>query len=219
MTEKRYRQRFTLIELLVVMGIAALLFALLGPAFRMMTKGNAVERCAGGLKLGMERARAVAIANRRAVALLLPNKEANNSAGYKYQGGGYRIAYVLQTPNGYQFDGWTPDDDWSNRSSEAFLTRISTARDASYGSTSVPVIQENIWKDGIENIGSMLLKVDHLPSDTNMSSCHALIFTAFGELKTEGTSVELYFYVAGDETANHLKIRLNKLTGKVEFVQ
>ena len=69
MTEKRYRQRFTLIELLVVMGIAALLFALLGPAFRMMTKGNAVERCAGGLKLGMERARAVAIANRRAVAL------------------------------------------------------------------------------------------------------------------------------------------------------
>ena len=84
------RQNFTLIEMLVVIGIAGLLFTLMGPAFSRMTRGNAVESHASGLKLGMERARALAVSQRRYAAVLLPCNVTNKDhAHYNFQRGGF----------------------------------------------------------------------------------------------------------------------------------
>ena len=108
------RQNFTLIEMLVVIGIAGLLFTLMGPAFSRMTRGNAVESLASGLKLGMERARALAVSQRRSVAVLLPNKVSDKEkAHYNFQRGGFLLGFVTQNNSGdYVFDGVIPDADW-----------------------------------------------------------------------------------------------------------
>ena len=52
-----------------------------------------------------------------------------------------------------------------------------------------------------------------------MGSCRAVIFTPYGDAKVAADSVEIKFYVTGINLADRLVIRLNKLTGKVEFVE
>ena len=137
MKKIRYRQRFTLIEMLVVIGIAGLLFALLGPAFTRMTQSNAVEQHASGLKLGMERARALAVSQRRYVALLLPDKKINDTVVDKYRYGGFRYAYVTEDDTSenptagdaakcsFFLEGWIPGEEWSNNGrNKAHLVEI-----------------------------------------------------------------------------------------------
>ena len=221
MNKNTYRQRFTLIEMLIVVGIASLLFALLGPAFNRMTRGNAVDAHAAGLKLGIERARVLAISSRRYTALLLPSREKEDSSGYNYQRGGFRLAYVTEDGSGsYKFDQWIPDTDWTNRGKGAYLMEIAATSNGSpkrsaYENSTDIVLHETVFDSKI-NGEETLYNVSKIPEKVDI--CRALIFSPFGDIRVDSDEVELYFYITGEQKVNFLEIRLNKLTGKVEFV-
>ena len=211
------RRHFTLIEMLVVIGIAGLLFALIGPAFNRMTRGNAVESHASGLKLGMERASSLAAASRRYVALLLPNGITDTSKdAYKYQRGGYRLAYVTLNDSGaYTFDGWLPDSEWQNRGGDAYLYSVSRASSISKPSKK---ITEDDYKTAITVDPSNVLYDVSLPNGGGPGK--AVVFSPFGDARTPSAEVELIFLIAGVNTSetDYVTIRLNTLSGKVEFV-
>jgi len=212
------RRRFTLIEVLVVIGIAGLLLTLMGPAFNRMTRGNDVESHASGLKLGMERASSLAASSRRYVAVMLPYGISNESDPlYNYQRGGYRLAYVSQNGSGvYTLDSWLPGSEWENPRRNAGLYSISRATPASsITRPSSKVTEADMKEKKIKGDPDLLY-------DVNISgaTCKAVIFSPFGDARTAAAEVELVFLIAGIDTseADCLAIRLNTLSGKVEFI-
>ena len=218
MKKTRYIQRFTLIEMLVVVGIAGLLFALLGPAFTRMTQSNAVEQHASGLKLGMERARALAVSSRKHVALLLPYGANDTKPVYKFQRGGFKYGYIsIDSDGSYSFDGVVDDAEWKNRGNNAFLTAVDNAKDKNL-SAEKPL--DNFEK---EPTGfSKLHAVSNVPASnegTEKISCRGIIFTPYGNVLIPGDDNEIYFYITGIDVDDCVKVRLNKLSGKVEYVE
>ena len=223
MKKIRYRQRFTLIEMLVVIGIAGLLFALLGPAFTRMTQSNAVEQHASGLKLGMERARALAVSNRRYVALVLPYGETEpEKTHYHFQRGGFKLVYVdTDSDANYNFDGVVSDSDWTNRGKNAFLTAIALSSQKK-DVEDKKIIKENPFDNfSKEPVGfSTLYAVSGVPDGSDgICSCRGIIFTPYGNALVSGDDVEMYFYITGIDVGDCVKVRLNKLSGKVEYVE
>ncbi len=219
MKKTRYIQRFTLIEMLVVVGIAGLLFALLGPAFTRMTQSNAVEQHASGLKLGMERARALAVSNRKNVALLLPYGETNKeNAVYNFQRGGFKFGYIAISSEGnYSFDGVVDDAEWKNRGNNAFLTAVDNANKETLSSEK-PLDDFDKEPTGF----SRLYAVSDVPASSEGNekiSCRGIIFTPYGNVLIPGDDNEIYFYITGIDVDNRIKVRLNRLSGKVEYVE
>lgn len=215
MTKKTHIQRFTLIELLVVIGIAGLLFVLMGPAFQNMIRSNAVERHASGLKGGMERARALAVSGRRYAALLLPyGEDDNGKEHYNFQRGGFRLGYVIQNSSGaFEFDGLAGDSEWQNRGEMAYLTALTTESNTVLSSEKP---MENFTKEpkGL----STLFNVPDVPSGGSTCACRALVFSPYGSVVAPGDASELYFHVTGVDVDNRIVLRLNKFSGKVEYV-
>ena len=212
------RRRFTLIEMLVVIGIAGLLFTLIGPAFNRMTRGNDVESHASGLKLGMERAASLAASSRRYVAVILPYGISTMSDPvYKYQRGGYRLAYVTRNDTGaYVFDGWLPDSEWRNPGQDAYLVEVvegtaGTPKKAKDGSTDK--MTDSIFPQAIEG-SNFLNDIGSVPS----GSCKGIVFSPYGDASVASSDPELKFYVTGTNFYDRVVIRLNALSGKVEFV-
>ena len=219
MKKTRYIQRFTLIEMLVVVGIAGLLFALLGPAFTRMTQSNAVEQHASGLKLGMERARALAVSNRKNVALLLPYGETNKeNAVYNFQRGGFKFGYIAISSDGsYSFDGVVDDAEWKNRGNNAFLTAVDNANKETLSSEK-PLDDFDKEPTGF----SRLYAVSNVPASSEGNekiSCRGIIFTPYGNVLIPGDDNEIYFYITGIDVDDRIKVRLNRLSGKVEYVE
>jgi len=212
------RRHFTLIEMLVVIGIAGLLFALIGPAFNRMTRGNDVESHASGLKLGMERAASLAASSRRYVAVLLPyGITTPTDPVYKYQRGGYRLAYVTQSGSGaYTFDGWLPDSEWRNPGQEAYLVEIIE------GTAGTPAIAKNNTSDKMTDAAfskavegtKFFNDITGVPS----GSCKGIIFSPYGNAVVSSSDTELKFYITGTNFYDRVALRLNVLSGKVEFV-
>ena len=219
MTEHTYRQRFTLIEMLIVVGIASLLFALLGPAFARMTQSRAVDQHASGLKLGMERARAVAVAQRRFVALLLPyGSAANTDPHYNYQRGGFKISFIANSAeNSYVFDGVVDSADWTNRGKNAFLTAVDNQKDKNLSSEK-PLESDFMQKEPT-GFSSFLHTVSNVPTSPGgvLISTRAIIFSPYGNAIMPGDDTEIYFYITGLDVNDCIKLRLNKLSGKVEY--
>ena len=218
MTEHTYRQRFTLIEMLIVVGIASLLFALLGPAFTRMTQSRAVEQHASGLKLGMERARARAIAQRRYVALLLPHSVTTaTDPHYNYQRGGFKIGFITNgSENSYVFDGVVDSAEWTNRGNNAFLTAVANQKDANLSSEK-PLESDFIQKEPT-GFSTFLHTVSNVPSGPDkVISTRAIIFSPYGNVIMPGDDTEIYFYITGLDVNDCIKLRLNKLSGKVEY--
>ena len=228
MKKTRYNRRFTLIEMLIVVGIASLLFALLGPAFTRMTQSNAVEQHASGLKLGMERARALAVSQRRYVAMLLPDEITGDANIDKFRHGGYRLAFVTQdvsniptaidSSNGFSFDSWIAEEEWRNSGKgKAHLVGISTTNPPSAALMPEETQITEDYKAEFKN-KSTLSKLSVDISGEKKIAC--LLFTPNGDVKTAVDSdSELYFWVCSEFFYNQQKIRLNKINGKVEYVE
>ena len=204
--------------MLVVIGIAGLLFILVGPAFNRMTRGNDVESHAAGLKLGMERALSLAASSRRYVAVLLPRGiSSTTDPVYKYQRGGYRLAYVTQGSTGaYVFDGWVPDSEWRNQGRSAYLTEIvagaaGTPTKATANSTAK--MTDSDFPAAIEG-HSVLFDVGGLSG----IPCKGIIFSSFGQAVIATDDTDLKFYVTGTDFYDRVALRLTVLSGKVEFV-
>lgn len=224
MKKTRYIQRFTLIEMLVVVGIASLLFALLGPAFTRMTQSNAVEQHASGLKLGMERARALAVSNRRYVAMLLPDAIGGTDHKlYNFQRGGFRIGFVTLEGDDAKFDGWVSGNDWENKTSpdnNAFLTAVSSLRKKDLsGITLLDKFAESFKEDSNCLLTAKGVSYDEENPGSTIS-CRAIVFSPYGNviLHKDNKDVEIYFYITSAEVANCIQLRLNKLSGKVEYM-
>ena len=219
--------------MLVVIGIAGLLFILIGPAFNRMARGNAVESHASGLKLGMERASSLAAASRRYVAVILPYKldsGKTNYPGYKYQRGGYRLAYVTQGSSGaYTFDGWLPDSEWQNQGRDAYLVDVTEANNS--GSKPVYATADSTKKMGTDaNFEDAIGGHSHLHDVADVkendgatpysySSCKGIIFSPYGGAVVSSSDPELKFYITGTNFYDRVALRLNVLSGKVEFVE
>lgn len=208
---------FTLVEMLVVVGIASLLFTLVIPAFGRMMQGSRVEQCATGLRLGMERARGRAVSDRRYVALVLPHGVTGTSReDYKYQRGGYRLVYVTANGTGsYSYGGMIPETDWENKSSDAFLVAVdeSLQKISSFSSVKVGAKDKSEKIKGINK----LYNISDVPVGSGTDSLPGVIFTPYGDIKLDSDKTELYFYICGSDKEDMLCLRMNKLTGKIEF--
>lgn len=233
-TGRGYHKRpFTLIELLVVAGLSALILGLGIPAFGRMMQGNRVEECSRSIKLGLEQAQLRAASERKYVAVILPNGNDSkvSEALHTSRLGGYRLAYVKKDKagdGGYKFDKWA-DSDWRNAPSGAMLLKID---DSSFGSGSVTNCPTKTTADfaGASN----LQEVDGVKDDNGNSlqtgDRNAIVFTPYGN--TVGDN-KLYLLISetavngGDiaypstgksgETINYLVLRVNNLTGRVEY--
>ncbi len=221
---KRAYKRFTLIELLVTIGVMVMLLGLMAPAFNRMIVGNQVDTMASNLKLGLEQARSQAASSRRYVALILPGNPGSWSSDDEAAGccfGGYRLAYVKKIGASWNFDGWVTSSSWGNKPRGAFLYEVSdSARDSQVDAT----VSNFFVSDLPDGDNKLLTVASVLPGDVT-PNCPAVIFDKYGAAEND----ELHLTIAegvreGDDLRvasrdNYLVLKLNKFTGKVEYVQ
>ena len=233
---KRYERRFTLIELLTVVALISMLMAVGVPAFARMIRGSKVDESARNIKLALEQAQMRAAAERCYVAVIFLNGSVNSSHSSleRYRLGGFRTAYVRKNGDSYEFARWVEGSDWSNAPDGAALVKVTADR-----SKVTPVdgyVREcPKTATALEN-NSALTTVDSIVDDNgvaiNNTGCGAIIFNPYGgvvgssklyllvsEALIEGNSVTYptASAAASDSTANYRVLKVNYLTGRVEF--
>ena len=234
---KRYERRFTLIELLTVVALISMLMAVGVPAFARMIRGSKVDESARNIKLALEQAQMRAAAERCYVAVIFPNGN-NTDVPDKlrhYRLGGFRTAYVRKNGDSYEFARWVEGSDWSNAPDGAALVRVNTSNFSPTNgyvtgcSSSVTKLMGG--SDLKKVIGVVSGIVDDQGNDKKIDN-FAIIFNPYGgieggaklyllvsEALIDGTSV-IYptAQSPGDNsTANYRVLKVNNLTGRVEF--
>lgn len=233
----RVKHSFTLIELLVVVGLSALILGLGIPAFNRMMRGNKVEESSRSIKLGLEQAQLRAASERRHVAAIFPNgADADvSSALHSSRLGGYRLAYVKKEASGsgdsytYAFDKWL-DSKWRNAPDGAMLVKVVTSEPATGKNISDCSTKVNEALAGAGNFVAVSGVKDDNGAAVDVGANTAVIFTPYGGI-TAGN--KLYLVVSetaanGDdisypstgtsgETANYFVLKVNNLTGRVEY--
>lgn len=233
-----YRRGFTLIELLVVVALMSLLLALGMPAFYRMARGNKVEECARNIKLGLEQAQLRAASERRYVAVVFPNGADTNvsSSLRRYRLGGFRLAYVKKETSGdnttFAFKRWI-DPAWRNAPSGAILAKAGTSSFAITDGyvTDCPTSTGAVW----DSDGSALKAVSSIKDDDGNalstggncaivfspyggSDCDAKTYLLVSEAEVNGSNIK---YPSGGSTSgrtsNYLVLKINNLTGRVEY--
>ena len=241
---KHIKHDFTLMELLAVIAIVSILFTVMLPGFKKMLTGNSVDRAAGDLKLGLEKAQAEAISSRRYVALILGNNSISNLPA-NYQLGGYRIAYVRKDldDSGKQefiFDSWLPETTWKTANPEARLIKI--IADTKNFSES-PFLNSNTERTGIkvgsgatpQSIAIASINLDGLQKvkkydNTNATPEAAVIFSPYNGIAggknlqfiiTECIEDDQKLYFPNRDTdgpLNYIVLQLNCYTGRLSYV-
>ena len=234
-TVHEHKKRFTLIELLAVIAVGILLTALAVPAFRSMTRENYVSECAGNLKKVLSRARVRAVNERCYVAAILPNGVV--SEGLKeYRLGGCRCAYVEKTVSGeYTFSKWL-DPEWVKAPAGALLSQVGSSEFVSDGGDITGCTLK--ISDALAGAAACLGKVGAIRGDDGSTALDAgeycaLIFTPQGSVVGSGKCYLLIsearvadddsivyptaFTVGAGRSANNIVLKLNKLTGIVEY--
>lgn len=242
-----YRRGFTLIELLVVVALMSLLMALGMPAFYRMARGNKVEECARNIKLGLEQAQLRAASERRYVAVVFPNgADADVSSSLRrYRLGGFRLAYVKKESDGtFTFKRWV-DPAWRNAPSGAILAKVDNAgftptdgyvtdctaatTDVLKGVTKTETVGETTTTTTLFGTLASIKNDDGNAIDVGANS--AIIFSPYGgtvigsklhllisEAEINGTGIK---YPSGGSTSgrtsNYLVLKINNLTGRVEY--
>ena len=236
MTVKRFR--FSLIELLAVIALVSLLTALMLPAFRKMTAGNAVDQMASQIKLALEQAQSHAAVSRRLTAVIFYTE--NNK---KFKFGGFRLAEIEKdTDEKYHFSQWVEDSEWKQRVDGAILSKITTADDTVFNPirinnsnpteittsnggelTTLPTsfsdqfIKANVLttvkpknNEFLETENAIILK----PTGGAVST--KSVYFVISEAIMNGNNLITPGYPAGT-TANYRVIKLNLLTGRCEY--
>ena len=237
---ERYKSRFTLIELLAVVALISLLMAIGVPAFSRMIRGSRVDECARNIKLGLEQAQMRAASERRHVAVIFPNGSDSNVADKlkPYRLGGFRTAYVNKNGTAYDFVGWVDGSDWRNAPNGAILTRIDTSKFTTESNGDVTGCTAKAT-DALKGATGSLKSLSGVKDDDGTTALEAgantaLIFTPYGEVVSTS---KLYLLVSeavveGDDikyptagtngsgrTSNYKVLKINNLTGRVEFYE
>ena len=234
-TIRGYRNSFTLIELVAVIAVGILLTALAVPAFRTLMRANRVAEYAGNVKSALERARVRAVNERCYVALIFPNG-AVSDALKRCRLGGCRSAYVEKTVSGgYTFGKWL-DQSWQTTPPGVLLSQVKDAAFTTDGGD-VTGCTEKIT-DALAGAADCLTPVAAIKADDGSTSLEAgaycaLVFTPQGSVAGSGKCLLLISEAradAGDaivyptavtpgsgRSANNVALKLNKLTGIVEY--
>ena len=234
----RNGRRFTLVELLVVIVIASLLMGVVLPAFTRMITGSAVDRLSSNLKLRLAQTQSHAASSRSHVALLLPNGSTSDWTDAKEQAarlGGSRMCYVnwdVDTSKA-AFKSWVPDDDWTEPDRGALLIRATdnAGNVAAEGSAQATLSDAGraTLLDNSASAGSKALKdlTGTLAgsSTSNPVNC-AVVFGPRGNVRTtadfylvvaEGSADETKLSFPGGGALNFRALKVNRVTGKVEY--
>ena len=230
---RRYGFRFTLIELLAVVALISLLMAVGVPAFARMIRGSRVDDASRSIKLVMEQAQMRAAAERRYVAVIFPNGDVADTLK-PYRLGGFRLAYVKKQGNStYEFSKWVDGSDWSNAYSGAVLARIDNKNFTASGGEVAKCTKKTVDKvEGADSFKKLGGVKDDKGNSLDVGDNCALIFKPSGgtessskiyllvsEAKVEGDDIS-YPAASGtsnEKTVNYKVLRVNNLTGRVEF--
>ena len=238
---QRYKRRFTLIELLAVVALISMLMAVGIPAFARMIRGSKVDESTRSIKLALEQAQMRAASERSYVAVIFPNgiEENSNNADdpvnkvVPYRLGGFRTAYVKKKAGGgYEFSKWV-DPEWRNAPAGAMLVKIETGS----FSTSDGDVTGCTKKSTDDLEGSSALKEITGVKDDNSNSLKvgkntAVIFTPYGRIvggkklylliseavvNGEDITYPTARQIGAGRTSNYKVLKINNLTGRVEF--
>lgn len=230
-----YKRRFTLIELLAVVALISMLMAVGIPAFARMIRGSKVDESARNVKLALEQAQMRAASERCYVAVIFPNgSDSDVSDSVKpYRLGGFRTAYVKKkSGGGYAFSKWV-DPEWRNAPEGALLVKVNTG---SFSTTDGDVTGcTEKTTDTLEG-ASALKEITGVKDDSGNSldvgKHTAVIFTPYGRIVGD---YKLYLLVSeavangesityptatvtgSNRTSNYKVLKINNLTGRVEF--
>ena len=234
---RRYERRFTLIELLTVVALISMLMAVGVPAFARMIRGSKVDESARNIKLALEQAQMRAASERCYVAVIFPYSSVSDSLK-PYLLGGFRTAYVRKNGSNYDFIRWVDGGDWSNAPNGAALVKVATARsdvspnDNGYVTgctTSTGVLEGSVYLSPVSGV-----KDDKGVALNFSGGARGIVFNSYGgaeggsklyllvsEALIEGTAVTYpTAQSSGDNsTANYRVLKVNNLTGRVEFEQ
>lgn len=230
--------RFTLVELLVVICIASLLMGVVLPAFSRMVTGNAVDRLASNLKFRISRAQSEAASSRRDVALILPNGADVTITGADEWNaarlGGSRMCYVTTSNYAATFDRWVPDDWWVMPERGASLIYAGNDPGQIAATGSPQRFGNNVSKP---TTASSIAAVTGTPGSDPLKAVSvggtsvansAIIFSPKGNMRS---TRDLYLAIAetavtgttllfpGGEAYNFRALKINHLTGNVEYVR
>ena len=230
-----YEKHFTLIELLAVIAVGMLLTALAVPAFRSLTRENYVAECAGNLKNVLARARVRAVNERCCVAVILPNGAVSAQLD-EYRLGGFRCAYAEKSVSGeYVFSKWL-DDEWTAPPAGALLSQVKSSEYVPDGGDITGCTLKITAP--LAGAAGCLSKLSGIRSDNGSTALDAgeycaLIFTPQGSVIGNGKCYLLIsearvgaddsiaypaaVTVGPGRSANNIVLKLNKLTGIVEY--
>ena len=234
--------RFTLIELLVVVALTSMLMGLGVPAFVRMIRGNKVDECARNIKLGLEQAQMRAASERCKAAVIFPSGGNVSDALKTYRLGGFRTAFVKNRGSlkNFKFVRWL-DPEWRGQPNGAMLVKVGTSSFTSAGESAsgadVTGCTEKIT-DELAGSGSLyeISSVKEIQGSStvsvNVGKNTAIVFTPSGgidgqnnlfllvsEASVDGDAVRYpTAKTVGDgRTSNYKVLKVNKLTGRVEF--
>ena len=231
---RRHKTRFTLIELLAVVALVSVLMAVGVPAFARMIRGSKVDESARNIKLALEQAQMRAASERCYVAVIFPNGDV--SASLKpYRLGGFRTAYVAKKGNGsYEFTKWL-DTEWRNAPDGAILTRVRTsAFEPANGDITNCTAKATDALEGASALKEIAGVKDDAGNSIDVGKNTALIFTPYGgtvgsskifllvsEAVVEGDNIRYPTAGTGgnNRTSNYRVLKVNNLTGRVEFCE
>lgn len=246
---RRYRTRFTLIELLAVVALISLLMAIGVPAFSRMIRGNRVDESARSIKLAMEQAQMRAASERCYVAVIFPNGQVDESLDPYRLGGFRLAYVKKQADASYAFSRWVDGGGWSNAFGGAMLAKVAVDADDvdpdSKGAVSGCTKKTNSAVAGSGNLKALQSIKDDKGNDLACGENCALIFKSYGGTVS---SSKLYFLVSettlgkelfkanapnekdgqeiiypstgeSDKTTNFRVLKVNNLTGRVEFYE
>lgn len=228
---QRYKRRFTLIELLAVVALISMLMMVGVPAFARMIRGSKVDESARNIKLALEQAQMRAASERCYVAVIFPNGDVTDSV-VPYRLGGFRTAYVKKKAGGgYEFSKWV-DPEWRNAPEGALLVKIDTGSFSTTDNDVTGCTKKS--DDDLEGANALkeITGVKEGNSELKVGKHTAVIFTPYGRIEGgkkiyllvseavvngENITYPTATVTGSNRTSNYKVLKINNLTGRVEF--